>query len=61
MRVPGGSPTGFDSGSAGAVKEVERTINRLNIFRGVATRYDKRAYVLPGTVTIAAIRLRLRT
>ncbi|MFD5762875.1 IS5 family transposase [Streptomyces sp. NPDC127044] len=37
--------------------EVERTINRLKAFRAVATRYDKRAYVFHGTVTVAAIRL----
>lgn len=32
-------------------------INRLKSFRAVATRYDKRAYVCHGTVTVAAIRL----
>ena len=40
--------------------EVERTINRLKNFRAVATRFDKRAYVFHGTVTVAAIRLWLR-
>jgi transposase len=40
--------------------EVERTINRLKHFRAVATRYDKRAYVFHGTVTVASIRLWLR-
>ncbi|MGQ4423362.1 IS5/IS1182 family transposase, partial [Streptomyces violaceoruber] len=40
--------------------EVERTINRLKNFRAVATRFDKRAYVSHGTVTVAAIRLWLR-
>lgn len=40
--------------------EVERTINALKNFRAVATRYDK-AYVFHGTVTVAAIRLWLRT
>ncbi len=29
--------------------------------RAVATRYDKRAYIFHGTVTIAAIRLWLRS
>lgn len=32
----------------------------LNTFRAVATRYDKRAYVVHGTVTVAAIQLWLR-
>lgn len=40
--------------------EAERTINRLKHFRAVATRYDKRAYVFHGTVTIASIRLWIR-
>ncbi|MCX5008516.1 transposase [Streptomyces sp. NBC_00638] len=40
--------------------EVERTINHLKSFRAVATRFDKRAYVFHGTVTVAAIRLWLR-
>lgn len=37
--------------------EVERTINRLKQSRAVATRYDKRAYVFHGTITLASIRL----
>lgn len=41
--------------------EVERTINALKNFRAVATRYDKRAHVFHGTVTVAAIRLWFRT
>jgi transposase len=40
--------------------EVERTINRLKMFRVVATRFDKHAHVFHGTVTVAAIRLWLR-
>lgn len=39
---------------------MERTINALKTFRAVATRFDKRAYVLHGTVTLASIRLWLR-
>lgn len=35
-------------------------LNRLKNFRAVATRFDKRAYVFHGTVTVAAIRLWLR-
>ncbi|GAA4918967.1 hypothetical protein GCM10023237_44340 [Streptomyces coeruleoprunus] len=41
--------------------EVERTINALKNFRAGPTRYDKRAYVFHGTVTVTAIRLWLRT
>ncbi|MEU7135288.1 hypothetical protein [Streptomyces sp. NPDC046261] len=41
--------------------EVERTVNALKDFRAVATRFDKRAYVFQGTVTVAAIRLWLRS
>jgi transposase len=36
-------------------------INRLKSFRAVATRYDKRAYIFHGTVTVAATRLWLRS
>lgn len=39
----------------------ERTINALKGFRAVATRFDKRAYVFPGTVTGTAVRLWLRS
>ncbi|MEW1693570.1 transposase, partial [Streptomyces sp. NPDC091265] len=40
---------------------VERTINRLKGFRAVATRYEKRAYMYLGTVTLAALVIWLRT
>jgi transposase len=53
----GGRPTGFDSEIYKRRNEVERTINRLKTTRAVATRYDKRASVFHGTVTIAVIRL----
>lgn len=41
--------------------EVERTINALKGFRAVASRFDKRAYIFQGTVTVAAVRLWLRS
>lgn len=56
----GGRPPAFDPQAYKRRNEVERTINRLKTFRAVATRYDKRAYVFHGTVTVAAIRLWLR-
>ena len=57
----GGRPTGFDSTMYRRRNEVERTINSLKGFRAVATRFDKRAYVFHGTVTVAAVRLWLRS
>jgi transposase len=56
----GGRPTGFDKETYKRRNEVERTIHRLKGFRAAATRYDKRAYVFHGTVTVASIRLWLR-
>ncbi|MFE6684235.1 IS5/IS1182 family transposase, partial [Streptomyces sp. NPDC057729] len=40
---------------------VERAINRLKGFRAVATRYEKRACIYLGTVTLAALAIWLRT
>ncbi|MEU0394243.1 IS5 family transposase [Streptomyces sp. NPDC006208] len=56
----GGRPTSFDKTIYKRRNEVERTINALKNSRAVATRYDKRAYIFHGTVTVAAIRLWLR-
>jgi len=56
----GGRPAGFDKTIYKRRSEVERTINRLKNFRAVVTRYDKRAYVFHGTVTVVAIWLWLR-
>jgi hypothetical protein len=56
----GGRPTGFDKTIYKRRNKVERTINALKGSRAVATRYDKRAYVFHGTVTLAAMRLWLR-
>ncbi|MDQ0791518.1 transposase [Streptomyces sp. B1I3] len=57
----GGRPTGFDSERYKKRSTVERTINRLKGFRAVATRYEKRAYIYLGTVTLAALAIWLRT
>ncbi|MDK1477080.1 IS5 family transposase [Streptomyces sp. 549] len=57
----GGRPAGFDKTIYKRRNEVERTIKALKNFRAVATRFDKRAYVFHGTVTVAAIRLWLRS
>lgn len=56
----GGRPAALDRTRYVRRNEVERTINRIKNFRAVATRYDKRAYVYYGTVTVAAIQLWLR-
>lgn len=56
----GGRPAGFNRELYARRNEVERTVNALKDFRAVATRYDKRAYVFQGTVTVAAVRLWLR-
>ncbi|MGW3425481.1 IS5 family transposase [Streptomyces phaeochromogenes] len=56
----GGRPTGFDSERYKKRNTVERAINRLKNFRSVATRYEKRAYIYLGTVTLASL-LWLRT
>ncbi|WP_442813742.1 IS5 family transposase [Streptomyces sp. NBC_01558] len=57
----GGRPIGFDSERYKKRNTVERAINRLKGFRSVATRYEKRAYIYLGTVTLAALLIWLRT
>jgi transposase len=57
----GGRPTGFDSERYKKRNTVERTINHLKGLRAVATRYEKRAYIYLGTVTLAALVIWLRT
>ncbi|MFF2433399.1 IS5 family transposase [Streptomyces sp. NPDC058107] len=57
----GGRPTGFDSERYKKRNTVERAINRLKGFRAVATRYEKRAYIYLGTITLATIFIWLRT
>ncbi|MFJ3079446.1 IS5 family transposase [Streptomyces halstedii] len=53
----GGRPAGFDKTIYKRGNEVERTINALKNSRAVATRFDKRAFIFHGTVTLAAVRL----
>ncbi|CAM5454833.1 hypothetical protein SHIRM173S_03894 [Streptomyces hirsutus] len=57
----GGGPAGFDKEMYKRRNEVERTINRLKHSRAVTTRYDEHAYVFHGTVTVASVRLWLRS
>ncbi|MFE3776063.1 IS5 family transposase [Streptomyces sp. NPDC059122] len=56
----GDRPTSFEKARYVRRNEVERLIGKLKINQAVATRFDKRAYVFYGTVTVAAIRLWLR-
>ncbi|AZM58143.1 IS5 family transposase [Streptomyces sp. WAC 01529] len=56
----GGRPTSFDKSIYKRRNKVERAINALKNSQAVATRFDKRAYVFHGTVTVASIRLWLR-
>ncbi|MFF4014494.1 IS5 family transposase [Streptomyces sp. NPDC001843] len=56
----GGRPTGFNAARYVRRNEIERLINRLKVNRAVAMRFDKRAYVYYGTVTVAALCLWLR-
>ncbi|MGW3397842.1 IS5 family transposase [Streptomyces hydrogenans] len=57
----GGRPASFDKERYKRRNEVERTINRLKHFRAVVTCYDKRVFVFRGTVTVASVRLWLRS
>lgn len=56
----GGRPVGFDKTIYKRRHEVERANDALKNFGAVATRFDTRAYVFHGTVTLASIRLWLR-
>jgi transposase len=56
----GGRPPKFDPGRYKQRNVVERCINKLKLFRAVATRYDKREYVYRGTVDVASTRIWLR-
>ncbi len=60
----GGWDVGRSCSEIGHVRRVEclveRCINALKASGAVATRYDKRAYVFHGTVTLAALCLWIR-
>ena len=57
----GGRPPGFDPDRYRDRNVVERCFNRLKQFRGLATRYAKRAAYFRAEIVIAAIMLWLRT
>jgi transposase len=53
----GGRPPAFDRAAYGRRNVVERCVNRLKQWRGIATRYEKRARNYRAMVVIAAIML----
>lgn len=57
----GGRPPAFDPATYAGRNVVERCFNRLKQFRGLATRYTKRAAYYLAEITIAATILWLRT
>ena len=56
----GGRPPAFDNTAYAGRNVVERCFNRLKQFRGLATRYAKRAAYYQAEITIAATILWLR-
>ena len=56
----GGRPPVFDGESYKERITVERTINKLKDFRGVAMRTDKREFIFQGTIDVASIQIWLR-
>jgi len=57
----GGRPPVFDRNAYAQRNVVERCINRLKQWRGLATRFHKRARYYRATVQLASILLWLRT
>jgi transposase len=56
----GGRPPAFDRETYKQRNTVERCINRLKQWRGIATRYEKTATNFAGMITVTAIALWLR-
>jgi transposase len=56
----GGRPPAFDGEFYKERNTVERTINKLKDFRGVAMRTDKREFIFQGTIDVASIKIWLR-
>ncbi len=52
---PGGRPSAFDRETYKQRNTVERCINKLKQWRGLATRYDKTATIYQAALQIAAI------
>jgi transposase len=50
----------FDTAAYTQRNVVERCINKLKLFRALATRYDKRNYIYLGTIDVATIKIWLR-
>ena len=57
----GGRPPGFDRAAYRGRNAIERCINRLKQFRGLATRYEKRAVNYRALLVLAAIVIWLTT
>lgn len=57
---PGGRPPAFGQAQYRRCNAVERYVSEWEQFRAVATRFDKRDYLCNGTLTVAAIVIRLR-
>lgn len=56
----GGRPPAFDADIYKQRNTVERCFSKLEEFRAVATRYDKRERIYLGTIDVASIRIWLR-
>ncbi|GAA2116667.1 hypothetical protein GCM10009802_17250 [Streptomyces synnematoformans] len=56
----GGRPPAFDTAQYRRRNAVERCVSKWKQFRAVASRYDKRDYIVNGTLTVTAIVIWLR-
>lgn len=57
----GGHPPAFDSAAYRQRNVVERSINRIKQWRGIATRFHKKARYFHASLTLASVLIRLRT